>query len=391
MSIALTAEQKQTRSVTLKAYASGIYDLQDLRLRMGGRVVAAFKDRLGQKPGQKEADGLGKGAIIKDRNDMTSEELAEAAAEAEKEANEILSKVRKEYARMTDGLASSPSRKKLEELFRNSNIIHTEQEFLLVKGYLAILEEEEAAFNRAPVYLQEFPIYAWLRDEVKGIGPALSCCLLSKLDIHKARHPSSFWKYCGLDVTTAFEIETTDKKGKVTKKYERDDKNGGREISVGRRNWKILAQPREYEDKDGDKAVRLDLGYNPWLKAKLCQVAADCMIKAGKRTEKMIALNKKGEPIIDKKTGEPKLVKNPDGETRYIGPYAKIYDDYKHRILTDPRHADKKPVHVEKMARRYMIKQFLLHLHMKWSEMEGLPVSVSYHEAKQGHVHGVTR
>jgi hypothetical protein len=34
-----------------------------------------------------------------------------------------------------------------------------------------------------------------------------------------------------------------------------------------------------------------------------------------------------------------------------------------------------------------MIKQFLVDLHIAWRTIEGLPVSLPYHEAKLGHLH----
>lgn len=40
-------------------------------------------------------------------------------------------------------------------------------------------------------------MHQWLK-EVKGIGPIFSAALMSLLDVHKAEHASSFWKYAGL-------------------------------------------------------------------------------------------------------------------------------------------------------------------------------------------------
>lgn len=46
----------------------------------------------------------------------------------------------------------------------------------------------------------EHPMWSWLK-KVDGIGPILAAALLANLDIRKAKHISSFWKYCGLAVT----------------------------------------------------------------------------------------------------------------------------------------------------------------------------------------------
>lgn len=40
-------------------------------------------------------------------------------------------------------------------------------------------------------------VWPWLRH-VRGIGPSLGAQLLARLDIERARHPASFWAYCGL-------------------------------------------------------------------------------------------------------------------------------------------------------------------------------------------------
>lgn len=44
------------------------------------------------------------------------------------------------------------------------------------------------------------PMYGWL-EEVKGIGPIIAAALVSSIDISKAQHASSLWKYMGLAVT----------------------------------------------------------------------------------------------------------------------------------------------------------------------------------------------
>ena len=41
-----------------------------------------------------------------------------------------------------------------------------------------------------------------------------------------------------------------------------------------------------------------------------------------------------------------------------------------------------------KAALRYMIKIFLVDLWSKWREIEGLPVTPTYNEARRGYAHG---
>ena len=42
-------------------------------------------------------------------------------------------------------------------------------------------------------------MFPWFKS-VKGIGPILSAALITNIDIERAQHPSSIWKYCGLAV-----------------------------------------------------------------------------------------------------------------------------------------------------------------------------------------------
>jgi hypothetical protein len=56
---------------------------------------------------------------------------------------------------------------------------------------------EEAARGAMADALRDHPAWPWMSG-VKGIGPTLACRLLARLDIERARTPSSFWAYCGL-------------------------------------------------------------------------------------------------------------------------------------------------------------------------------------------------
>jgi len=68
-------------------------------------------------------------------------------------------------------------------------------------------------------------------------------------------------------------------------------------------------------------------------------------------------------------------------------PYKDIYDNIKHRL---EHHADYKDVskgHRDMMARRYMVKIFLIDLYVAWKEVEGLEAYPPYHVAKLGMTH----
>jgi transposase IS116/IS110/IS902 family protein len=60
----------------------------------------------------------------------------------------------------------------------------------------AVRGETEAAAALGEA-VENHPVWPWL-SSVKGIGVLLAARLLSRLDITRAKTPSSFWAYCGL-------------------------------------------------------------------------------------------------------------------------------------------------------------------------------------------------
>jgi hypothetical protein len=207
--------------------------------------------------------------------------------------------------------------------FKSDGVIDTYTELCLISEYVELEEQEQKHFRRLTTVLKEFPIYTGFLESVKGIGPAMAGVIVSEIDITRAKYPSSLWKYAGLDVA-------------------------GDGAGRSRREEHLVQ--REYINSDGEKAMRNSITFNPFLKTKLVGVLAGSFLRAGAKDN----------------------------------PYRTYYDNYKHRIETDARHAEKSKLVWHRMAMRYMIKMFLLDLHCVWRRMEGLPVSVSYHQGKQG-------
>jgi|HubBroStandDraft_4_1064222.scaffolds.fasta_scaffold01416_3 hypothetical protein len=207
--------------------------------------------------------------------------------------------------------------------FKADGVIDTYTELCLIAEYVELEEQEKKHFRRLTSVLEEFPIYTQFLESVKGIGPAMAGVIVSEIDITKARYPSSLWKYAGLDVGP--------------------DGNGR-----SRKAAHLIE--RQYTNAEGETAVRNSITFNPFLKTKLVGVLAGSFLKAGGKDN----------------------------------PYRDHYDRYKHRIETDPRHVQKSKGQRHNMAMRYAVKMFLLDLHCVWRRLEGLPVSVSYHEGKQG-------
>ena len=292
----------------LRTIVRGAYDIQKLRIQMGNRIVCNFKAKLGQQPGKPEE-------------------------EIDAEGKAILANLRAAYKKLTDGVKTFPR----QATFVGNEVISDYTELCLIAQYCDLESHEDNHFRRLGTILREYPIYTQWLEGVKGVGPAMAGVIISEIDIHKARYPSSLWAYAGLDVAP----------------------NGG-----GRSRKAEHLVERQYVAKNGEVKTRKSITFNPFLKTKLVGVLASSFLRAG-----------------------------PDNN-----PYATIYANYKHRLESHPKYCDGqmdangKPVkglkgHRHNMAMRYMIKRFLVDLYKVWRELEGLPVAPEYHEAKLGHVH----
>ncbi len=58
-------------------------------------------------------------------------------------------------------------------------------------------QQERVATRHLQRAIEQHPAWPWLQG-VRGIGHVLAARLVSRLDIRKAKTPSSFWTYCGL-------------------------------------------------------------------------------------------------------------------------------------------------------------------------------------------------
>ncbi len=277
------------QKLAIRSLVRGAYDLQQLRIQMGLRIVSNFKAKLGQQPNEKES-------------------------ELNAEAKLILKMLRDQYRRITDAA--------IGELMvfepDSGKLMNTETEKHLVGQYLKIEQNEVDQFKAIERVLKEYPIWTEWLVNVKGVGRAMAGVIISELDPHIAKYPSSFWKYAGLDVAAG----------------------------SGRSRRKEHLIDREYVNKEGETKTKKSITYNPFLKSKMLGVLATSFLMH--------------------KTCH----------------YRGVYDQYRHRIDNHPNHADKTKGHRKNMAMRYMVKMFLQDLHIAWRRIEGLPVSTPYEVAK---------
>lgn len=226
--------------------------------------------------------------------------------------------------------------------FTGEGIISEWSELALVDAYMALEEQEKKAFQQIGETLEAFPIWTEYLKAQPGIGPALAAVLITSFDPHKTHHPSQFWALAGLSV-------------------------GPDGAGMSRRKEHLI--DRVYTKKDGTEGTKKSTTYNPWLQAKLIAVLGPSFLRAK-------------------------------------SPWRQSYDNYKHRIMTDPARLKMNdpeksklrlagesvghiwpPGRIHKAANRYMIKAFLLDFWKVWREMEGLEVTLSYWEEKRGREH----
>lgn len=277
----------------------GAYDLQKMRIQSGNRLIATFRVKLGLGPNDPEKD--------------------------DKEAKKIMDNLRLCYEKITDGVKVTLKK------FKGEGIISNYTEYAIMDNYIWLEKTEEEAFKKLKYIVESHPLWDGFLKDLKGCGHMMAAVIISEFDIYKAKYASQFHTYAGLDV-----VLVEDDTGEV--------------FGVGRCKRKELMKEVEYTDSEGNLATRKSLGYNPFLKSKLVEVLADCIIKS------------KGE-------------------------WYNVYLGYKNRLTNSVEHQSKTPAHRNRMAKRYMIKQLLIKLHTKWREIEGLEVAPPYHEAKLGIVH----
>ena len=213
---------------------------------------------------------------------------------------------------------------------------------------------EKSTLSEIGWMLSKVPIFTeWLRDQ-KGCGPTMAGVIVAEIDITKCETPSALWAYAGLAVNN----ET----GRAIK----------REKKV-KSNW------------------------NPFLKAKIVWVLAGCFIKCKSPWTKFYYNYKTRKENQMVKVcmlcdGLGALIKEKKGAREITVPAtpdvkgaSTCYncDGKKHNVLWGRGKA-----HRDMAAKRYMMKMFLLELWTTWRELEGLPITTPYSEAKLDMKHG---
>ena len=210
--------------LALRSFVRGAYALQNTRIRLGQRLVAQKKARMGVVPGEKEDGTLSP------------------------EDQKLLGKMTAEYGRLTDKLLKHPTPTK----FKGTPLISTHCELSLTRQYVLALENEKSEFRMLAGLLKQYPLWTEYLVDVKGCGPAMAAVIISEINIHKAEYVSSLWKYCGLDVA----------------------KDG-----AGRSRRQEHLVDRNYTTREGKAATCKGLTYKSVVKTKLIGVLAGSFLR----------------------------------------------------------------------------------------------------------------
>ena len=208
-------------------------------------------------------------------------------------------------------------------------------------------EMEREYFREMGIALNSHPVWPWL-EQIKGMGPTLSCKILSRLDPEKADTVSSYWAYCGLATVPGVEykcelcgiVGVWPESFKMTGKHKALGKTKqckGSLVAINVGNGTRAAQPKPGR---GEKA-----SYDQYAK-KICYLIGMSFLKSK-------------------------------------GKYSEIYSKHRNRLDRErPGWPDGRKHYT---ALRIMEKLFLSHLWLKTREALDMPVTEPYANGMLGH------
>ena len=349
----------------IRILVNGIYDIQKLRISTGNRIVQSFNIQMGQKPStrQEDMDSEASSLINSLRSDY--KRITDAYVAKEYLLNKGNSSIVTKKAEPKNGADRSEfvtiqlkKNAKIKDIIQSMNensdalVIKNEYDYNLMKHYMELSDSEEGMVKDLEKEVTKHPMWNAFFKDVKGCGVLMAAVCLTYLDVNKARHVSSFWKYAGLDTVDIV-------------------KEDGSIVNEGRTAKKAHNVEQIYIDKDGNEQTKMGLGYNPSLKTKLIGVLAPCLLKAGLRVIK----GDDKKPILDD-----------DGNKQYTisSKYTQLYLDYRNRLDHRRDTKDYSDLHKYNMSIRFMTKQFLRDMWVTGRALEGYKVSEPYEVAKLG-------
>lgn len=387
----------------IRCMIANVYDLQKMRISAGNRLVQSFYIQLNIRP-------------------------STSPNEAGKDEAKLIDKLKHDYRKITDAIASSQTEfKTVKSAIKSINkdnenkldIIRDETDYKLVESYMLLMKSEEESIKVLESYVKSHPLWEAFFEPIKGCGTLMSAVCIAYLDIYKAKYPSSFFKYCGLDT-----VQDEDKYGnklylkkvngvvqpvKVREKmiyitedgepyYENvrnttDFDADGEQIFLGEHDEvlkRVYAKKningideQIYEEVDtGDEYIGEVVVSQHGRRKGDTEMAQYTDADGNIQLKRSITYN----PVIKAKLmgvlADCMLKAGGKGEN--ATEYRKIYDDYRTRLDNSLKHKNLTDSHKSMMAKHYMIKQFLRNLHTTWRKLEGLPIYEPYEVEKLG-------
>jgi hypothetical protein len=249
-----------------------------------------------------------------------------------KESQKFLSALNKEYTQIHKVLGDAAM---MQQIFKQNKIVRDEVIFDLAHScYFRLDESEETLKSMLGDIVKLFPLYQEYLQDVCGCGTVLSGIFIAKFDPYKGKTPEAYLKYAGLDT-----VPHTDKSG-----------NSITEVRTIKKKHHLVM--RKYTNKSTGEVKEVpSITYDPFLKSKLWMLA-ECMI----------------------------MQKGKGGLYDYY-PY---YRNKKTRMLEQQsaglRYQDWTLKHIDNAARVYMKQVFVRDLQMVSRAMEGLPVTLPWHQ-----------
>lgn len=314
----MTSEETRELQEKIRTLMSCYYDMQGMRIRINNRIAGyQYRKRM-----------IALGNVDEHGNVIAKKE--ERDSKAHERMIQALIDFYLENEEEVNAKKTAPAKEKY--LQKKGGIIDNIVIWSNIADLIHYKDREDYYYNSISNAVKQHPVYVEFLSKVPYCGISISSVILSTLDIHKARHVSSFWKYCGTDPVV--------------------DPDTGKWVGRGLR--KSTMEDVEYIDSNGELKTKKSIGYNPRLRSKLLGVLAEAFIK-------------------------------------YNVYYRCFYDAAKYRYTkrAEINGENLSKDHIHRMAIRKMINMFLKDLWVYWRRLEGYPVEPDYFEAYvAGRPHG---
>ena len=130
----------------IRCSISSYYDLQKMRISVGNRLVASFYAQLGVSPASKK-----------------DEEGPSKPAELDKESKSFLDGLKKDYSKISQGIAENQAsiKKEIKTLEKDNSLtyIKNESDYRFVRSYMLLLDSEDDMIKIIDSFVKNHPMW----------------------------------------------------------------------------------------------------------------------------------------------------------------------------------------------------------------------------------------